>query len=278
MCSRKVLSDFPHSQHRPIILEYGLQIPTVQSIPKPRWNFKKANWTAYAKELDHIVQYIPPTSSNYDRFVGTIKLVAKKYAPRGFRKVYIPTWDKKCNDLFLEFKKSGKNRVADELIRTLNINRRNKWHDTTASLNFTHSSRKAWNLVKRLGAETPKTGQHGVVTPNDVATRMMRVAKAKMDKEHKIQLKKLLRTKKKELIPCSNYSSSFTINEIKVALGKMKINKAAGFDGIYPEFLKYSGPSIQAWLAAFCSDILNTASLLKLFKKTKIIAILKPGK
>lgn len=43
MCSRKVLDDFPHSQHRPVLLEYGLQIPTVRSIPKSRWHFKKAN-------------------------------------------------------------------------------------------------------------------------------------------------------------------------------------------------------------------------------------------
>jgi hypothetical protein len=58
----------------------------------------------------------------------------------------------------------------------------------------------------------------------------------------------------------------------------MKISKAAGFDGIYPESLKYNGPTTQAWLAAFCSDILNTASLPKLFKKAKIIVILKLGK
>jgi len=35
---------------------------------------------------------------------------------------------------------------------------------------------------------------------------------------------------------------------------------------------------MQTWLAAFCSDILNTASLSKLFKNTKIIATLKPEK
>lgn len=49
MCTRKVLNDFPHSQHRPVLLEYGLQIPTVHSIPKPRWNFQKADWDAFAK-------------------------------------------------------------------------------------------------------------------------------------------------------------------------------------------------------------------------------------
>lgn len=43
MCTRKVLEDFPSSQHRPVILDYGLQIPLVRSIPKLHWNFKLAD-------------------------------------------------------------------------------------------------------------------------------------------------------------------------------------------------------------------------------------------
>jgi len=45
---RKVLNDFPHSQHRPIIIDVGLTINLVQSTPKPRWNFMKANWLNYS--------------------------------------------------------------------------------------------------------------------------------------------------------------------------------------------------------------------------------------
>lgn len=36
MASRHILSDFPHSQHRPVVLEYGLKIPIIRSISKPR--------------------------------------------------------------------------------------------------------------------------------------------------------------------------------------------------------------------------------------------------
>jgi len=41
---RIVLNDFPRSQHRPIIISIGIQIPIVNSVQKPRWNFRKANW------------------------------------------------------------------------------------------------------------------------------------------------------------------------------------------------------------------------------------------
>jgi len=88
--TRTVLDNFPHSQHRPVLIDYGLQIPIVRSIPKPRWNFKLAKWDEYAKDLDRIVKWIPPISCNYDRFCKAIKKIAAKHIPRGYRKTYIP--------------------------------------------------------------------------------------------------------------------------------------------------------------------------------------------
>ncbi|VVC39079.1 Reverse transcriptase domain, partial [Cinara cedri] len=96
--------------------------------------------------------------------------------------------------------------------------------------------------------------------------------------KQKTDIKKRLRSKKKEMVTSAIYSSEFSTDEIRMVLKEIKLNKAAGFDGIYSEFFKHSGHKTQAWLAAFCSDILDTATLPKLFKKTKIIAILKPGK
>lgn len=43
MVTRNVLGNFPNSQHRPVVLDYGLQIPLIRSIPKLRWNFRKAD-------------------------------------------------------------------------------------------------------------------------------------------------------------------------------------------------------------------------------------------
>ncbi|VVC34826.1 Hypothetical protein CINCED_3A014765 [Cinara cedri] len=104
------------------------------------------------------------------------------------------------------------------------------------------------------------------VSPNDVATRLMRVAKTKMDREQKTDIKKRLRSKKKEMVTSAIYSSDFSTDDIRMVLKEIKLNKAAGFDGIYSEFFKHSGHKTQAWLAAFCSDILDTASLPNLFK------------
>lgn len=58
--SRKLLPSFRKSQHRPVILEVGLSIPIITSIPRPRWNFRKANWANYAALLDAAIRFIPP--------------------------------------------------------------------------------------------------------------------------------------------------------------------------------------------------------------------------
>jgi hypothetical protein len=39
-----VLEDFPHSQHRPMITYLGLRLPTIHSVHKPRWSFRKAEF------------------------------------------------------------------------------------------------------------------------------------------------------------------------------------------------------------------------------------------
>lgn len=101
--TRHILGDFPHSQHRPVFLEYGLKVPLIRSLPKPRWDFRKAKWVEYVNELDHVIQWIPPTVKCYERFIGAVKSAAYKHVPRGFRKHIIPGWDESCTELFEEF-------------------------------------------------------------------------------------------------------------------------------------------------------------------------------
>ncbi len=62
--TRKVLSGFPRSQHRPNLLTIGTEIPIVNSTPKPRWNFKKANWKKFARMGDEKLRWISPVCSN----------------------------------------------------------------------------------------------------------------------------------------------------------------------------------------------------------------------
>lgn len=90
--TRKVLEDFPRSQHRPILLRTGTKIFFAQSKQKPRWNFTKADWVHFALRVDAAIRFVPCELKNYDRFLGIFKSAAKRCIPRGFRKRYIPGW------------------------------------------------------------------------------------------------------------------------------------------------------------------------------------------
>lgn len=50
--NRHIVKHFPHSQHRPIFLEVGIQIPVILTSPLPRWNFSKADWSSFSRDLD----------------------------------------------------------------------------------------------------------------------------------------------------------------------------------------------------------------------------------
>jgi len=66
--------------------------------------------------------------------------------------------------------------------------------------------------------------------------------------------------------------------EVEGALKLVKNGKAAEIDGILPEFLKFLGPKGNAWITNFFLAVKNNNVLSKLWRETKVIAILKPGK
>ena len=139
-------------------------------------------------------------------------------------------------------------------------------------------SRKAWALLRRLGGANKRARTHNSINPNLVAQRIVKTSKAPSDKifTRKAQTKyKLLR---KRTGNNSELSASFSLIEIDTAISQMKSGKAAGFDGIYPEFVIHSGVRVRKWLAGFFTDLLERNKIPSLLKESKIIAVLKPGK
>jgi len=138
---RTVLPAFPRSQHRPVILNIGLQVPIIPSIPKPRWNFQKGNWANFKLQLDNDIRWIPPVPQNYSRFTNLVISTAKKHIPRGYRKEYIPCWDKESTRLFNLFNKTPNSDIARKLLDSLTSSRNERWLTTVESLDFKFTSR-----------------------------------------------------------------------------------------------------------------------------------------
>ncbi|XP_072390744.1 uncharacterized protein [Diabrotica undecimpunctata] len=277
--SRTVLPSFPHSRHRPVIIELGIQIPIVEFTPKPRWNCNKGNWPEFTKELDTCIRFIDPKANNYHRFLGMVISIAKKHIPRGFRKEYIPGWTEESQKLYDEFLKSEDPETGDNLLKSLDSTRLNKLKSTVEHIDFSRSSRKAWGLIRKLGEAS--RAQHlnkSTIEPNKIANRIIENSRAPSEKTHTSTVKRALKQLKANTFATSEYSRAFSLDEINEVLNQTKTGKAAGFDGMYPEFIVHTGTKTRQWLKKFFSDIVNTAVLPPEFKRTKIIAIQKPGK
>ncbi|VVC38694.1 Hypothetical protein CINCED_3A023755 [Cinara cedri] len=76
----------------------------------------------------------------------------------------------------------------------------------------------------------------------------------------------------------SKWADKFTPEEVQLALKRVILKEAVGLDEVYPEFIKHFGPKTIVWFSHFFSDVLYTEKLPILFKHTKILAVLKPGK
>jgi len=250
----------------------------VNSIQKPRWNFAKANWSEFGKEFDAVVDKIPVCIENYARFVKLLNTIGKKHIPRGFRKRYIPGWNSECDELFNQFKESNDSNIADHLITKLHEQRKNKWIELSEKLDMTHSSRKSWSFMRKVGIANVIKSSNNKVTPNEVATRLIKITKAPLDKNTKKAMKKNVKELFNTLPINSSFSNQFKIDELNDAIKEMKLGKAAGMDGVFMEFIKNLQHKARNWLLKFFNEILNTGLLPREFKRAKIIAIIKPGK
>ena len=81
---REVLPNFPKSQHRPVLITTGRTIPIINSLPKPRWNFQKADWEGYSQYIERMCNRIPALGSNMNSFNRLLLKSAKKFSTERF--------------------------------------------------------------------------------------------------------------------------------------------------------------------------------------------------
>lgn len=276
--TRTIMSDFPHSQHRPAMIKVGMCIPLVRSFPRPRWNFRKARWGDFSGGLDKCLGWVPPEADNYQRFVNATIETAKKTIPRGYRKEYVPGWTDECEKEYQRFLESGDREIADDLLLKVDAARREMWTETVEGLDFKISSRKAWSLLRKLGGDHKTTNTDKKLSANKIATHIVSVSRTPKDRDHATQVKHKLTKLKTSCEGLTDFSGPFTIDDIKEALKDIKSGKAPGPDGIHSEFLLNCGKYTKKWLAMFFTDIMEKGKIPHAMKQSKIIAILKPGK
>jgi len=87
--------------------------------------------------------------------------------------------------------------------------------------------------------------------------------------------KRITRNIEKEENPSVGLSMRIKMN---TAIKTMKLRKATKLDNIFIKQIRHFGSKAKNWILALYNEIRNRKNIPRIWRKTKIIALLKPGK
>ena len=193
----------------------------------------------------------------------------------------MPCWDEECEEALASYNEASpadKPSRSDELMALLGQKRRKRWNETISTVDFTHSSRKAWQTINRLTGRSNKK-KNCPVDANKIASVL--VKNGTWSNRSRVETRLLsakIKLLRKDLPEKSHLSVEISLPELIRALALLKTGKAPGPDHIHPEFLKNLGPDTMEWLRLFLSDCLTTCTIPAVWKTAKVVATLKPNK
>ena len=286
---RRILGKFPRSQHRPSLISPPKLAHPKPSKPVKRWNFRKANWDHYSNLTNKLAKSIPPPESQnidqvYQCFCKVISTAAKKCIPRGRRSNHIPCWDAECEDLYQHFLQSlggpDSDRAATALLTRLNGKRRNCWSETVRNIDFSHSSRLAWNTINNLTGRSRQSPRQCPVSADAITSHLVKNGKYEgvNRRSSRLVLQEVSDLWRAEPLHPANVSGSFSHREFAAALQHLKPSKAPGPDSICPELIIHAGASLKSWLRGFLSSCLHHLKIPKIWRRALVVAVPKPSK
>ena len=218
---------------------------------------------------------------NYEKFVNLVRRSSNKNIPCGCRTSYVCGLNDQSKDMYEDYQKrfvedpfnEDTVRVGDALLDEISEARRSKWKEMIESTDFTHSIRKAWKTINTLTKDYTEPQQQCKVTAAQVAHQLL--LNGKGNKLHVPRREKMPR----QTVTESKLTSPFLMEDLLHGVKALKNNNAAGLDDdMLCEKNQHFGEATLRWLLQIMNSILKTPKFPKLWRKSKVIAILKPGK
>jgi len=155
---RRVLEKSPRSRHRPsLIMPPKLKVP-VYSDPVKRGNFRKADWKCFWFLTRKSVERLSPADTTniekaYQKQCESLLFAAQQCIPLSRSKNCVPCWDKECETLYRSFLRAPVetdfDRATSSLLSRLDDKKQELWEEAVNSIDFSHSSRKAWSTINK---------------------------------------------------------------------------------------------------------------------------------
>ena len=158
------------------------------------------------------------------------------------------------------------------LLDKMTKEKRKIWEEVITSTNMIHNSRKAWKTINKLSNDPTSSNPSCLVTANQVAHQLLVNGRGTMPSK----------PKRPVLPPATEGDTSkvypFSEGEYNKGVPALKNHKADGRDDILVEQLNHFGPKAHKWLLTMLNICFMENKIPTIWRQSKIIAILKPGK
>ena len=140
------------------------------------------------------------------------------------------------------------------------------------------SSRHAWRMLKRMDGTSELRPPSSAINPDEIARNFKERGTHIPQHAFEVQIRKEYQELFNSYPEHSELSSEILPHEVLASINTIKQGKAAGIDGVYPDMIKHLGPRAVKWLANAFTQTILSGRLCYLWKRAKVLAILKPGK
>ena len=292
------------SDHRPILTTIQHMSGRKHNQQKPRWNFKKADWSGYKEtteqELDKLLSDPPDNINDLEKkFTSIILSSAQRHIPRGSQKKYSPFWNpdieaavstRRQARVTFEASPTIENKIkysraTATVKRTIARAKKEKWTDTCSRLDLRKDGGKAWNLLNNLSGKQRKSNKRPLSdeeNPQKRATTFNKffssINKLQKDYKNDFPLLKELKLREKIQSNAAALNEEFKIQELETALKKLKKRKSPGPDKIHNEMLQHLGENGKRMLLNIINKTWMEGQLPRAWKNAHVVPILKTDK
>ena len=170
--------------------------------------------------------------------------------------------------------------AATALLAKLDRKQRDRWSKAVHSIDFLHSSRKAWSILNNLTGRSRHSPRHCLVSADAIASQLVRNGKYKaVDRKSSRLVSQEVSDLWRATTPDTvNISDNFSQREFAAAFQHLKPGKAPGPDSICPKFILHAGAALKSWSRDFLSSCLRRLKISKIWRRALVVAIPKPTK
>ena len=210
--------------------------------------------------------YKPPPSERYPTSLPSVSAPA-----------YAGDFNSQNTDWgFKQTTKDGE--MATALLHKLDEVRRARWIEVVEYVDFTHSSRKAWQIINKLTGRST-THSRCPVTANAIASQLLNNGRfPNADRDFARWTSREVTSLSRAATADTNLSSDFTVEELEAAIKMLNSGKAPGRDNIHPEFIIHQSAKTTAWLCSFLTSCFRRSKLPNTCRRATVVALPQPNK